>query len=145
MTKVISVSHSSVQGGYSRSASSFPPHGHSGTQANIQHVASEVSASTTTVASGKGERANPTDFLLKEQGRGCSHSFHSHFTDQSSVTLSHPAAGAPEVWFPTKQPCVLFNSVTIKEGEGEWRWRRGWSVTISTIFCILVIHHYLKI
>lgn len=64
--KIIFLSPNSVQLGYSRSARGFSPHSHLGTQTNIQHIASEVSASTTRVTSGKGERAKPRDFLLNK-------------------------------------------------------------------------------
>ena len=65
--KVISLSPNSVQVGYSRSARGFLSSTHSGTQAEIQYLPSEVSANATEVASGKGERAKPRDFLLNQQ------------------------------------------------------------------------------
>lgn len=144
--KVISFSHSSVQGGYSRSASCSPPHGHLETRASIQHVASRVSASTTMVASGMGERANPTNFLLKEQGRSCLYSFLPltfHWAELSDTVtsrrrgawglVSHQATMCPTQLCPHKR---RRGRMEVEEGLVSYHLHH---------ICILVIHHYLKI
>lgn len=135
--KVISLSPNSAPFGYSRSARGFPPHCHSRTQANIQHVASEVSASTTRVASGKSERAKPRNFLLNKWGRSSSHSLHSHSIGQHLVTLSHSASG--KTWDLISNEAAMCPAQLYYHGRRRKR-VDGWSATIST-FCI----KYLKI
>lgn len=87
---------------------------------HIQHMASEVPASLTRVASGKGETAKPRDFLLNKEGRSGSHHSHYHSISQSLVTQPCPAARRAWDLVSSWAAYVQFNSITTEEGERGW-------------------------